>query len=123
MLKLSPIPFSTTSLCIFVITLLFSCSESNEVPENILQPEKMVAVLTDFQIAESALTIIQQNGMDVEIYKNVFYEKIFMKHKINKQDYINSMNYYSVNLKLLDKIYEEVITELNKRQISLSASN
>ena len=77
----------------------------------------MTEILVDMQIVESALMHVQQNGMDANKYKKELYNLIFDKYKITKENYDKSFLYYSRNnIKLLDKIYADVITSLSQKQ-------
>jgi hypothetical protein len=46
-----------------------------------------------------------------------FYEKIMKSNNTNRNQFIESLNYYSINTKRLQKIYEDALVELSKRQV------
>lgn len=95
-----------------------SCSENEEVvPVGIIEPAKMTEIFVDMQITESVLLHIQQKGIQSNLYRKTLYDKIFEKYKITKSGFDSSFSYYTKNnVKLLDKIYAEVITSLNQKQ-------
>jgi len=98
--------------------LLFSCACNKiAVPEGVIAPENMTALLIDIQITEAALIEVQQSGRDVDKYQKVFYGYVFEKHNILEKDFELSISFYIRNLELLDKIYADVITGLSEKQI------
>ena len=98
--------------------LLSSCSKKEEkIPENILSKEKMIAVMVDVQMAEAS---IQNRSLSItdstKLIAAGYYKNLFEKNKITEQQFRESFLYYSHHLDLLNKIYEEVINELSKKQ-------
>jgi len=113
--------FLTSRVFVFLIIpvfLLTSCSGATDaVPEGVIKPDKMTEIFVDMQITESVLVHVQQKGINANDYRKSLYDKIFEKHKISKSEFDSSFSYYSNNnIKLLDKIYAEVITSLNQHQ-------
>lgn len=107
--------FVTFSLC--GITLI-SCSKKEEkIPENILSKEKMIKVMVDVQLAEAAIQNRNLNMTDsTKIIAAGYYKNLFEKNKMSEQQFRESFLYYSHHLDVLNKIYEEVINELSKKQ-------
>lgn len=111
--------FSKTIFASLILVLLISSCASKEdiIPVGIIEPAKMTKILVDMQIVESTLMHIQQNGMNADKYKKTLYNLVFKKYKISKKTFEKSFTYYSLNnLKLLDKIYANVITSLSQKQ-------
>ena len=111
---------SSKSLFSIFLSVLFitSCSNNKDsVPAGYIEPSKMTEIFVDMQLVEAVLLHLQQKGTDANAYRKVLYDKIFEKHKIKKEDFDKSLNYYSRNnMKLLDKIYADVITSLSQKQ-------
>lgn len=76
----------------------------------------MIALLTDVQIAEAALTQQATIGKNASDFTASYYKFVFEKHKITSAKYKHSMDWYSQHPELLDKVYEEVINQLSKKQ-------
>lgn len=102
---------------IFVAIMLTSCSEKKvEVPADVLSTDKMIAVLTDVEIAEAARNqhdIVKDTIADFTTASAKF---IFEKHKVNATDFQRSMDWYAAHPEMLNKIYEEVVNSLSKKQ-------
>lgn len=109
----------SVSLCLCGF-LFSSCSRKEEkIPDDILKKEIMVPLLADIHIAEAAAVI---NSSAYESSKKDIksaYHSVFSKYSITENDFRRSMDYYTMHPELLDKIYEEVITELSKKQADL----
>lgn len=107
-------------LLIFIIGWLLvasACSEKEqEKPEIVMGEEKMVEVMLDVHLTEAVLTRIRGTGEDVKEISDDYYQKIFEKHDINETIFDTSFSYYQRNLGEMEKIYEQVIVELNKMQ-------
>jgi len=105
----------------FILILIFflsSCSQKEvSIPEEVLKPEQMTAVIVDIQLAESALLQMEQNGQNAGLFKKRVYDLLFEKHKIKREKFDSSLSYYSLyNVPKLDAIYAEVITQLSQQQ-------
>ncbi len=102
---------------IFMASVLASCSEKKvEVPVDILSNEKMIAVLTDVEIAEAAKNQHVLMGDTIADFTAASFKFIFDKHKVNAADFQRSMDWYAAHPDMLNKIYEEVVNSLSKKQ-------
>jgi hypothetical protein len=120
-------PMKRLFLLIFVpILLLFSCApkedlSSEKVPVNIIQPDSMVDVIVDMQLTEAVMREHRLTGKFEDSLAIVSFEKVFVKHNINKEKFEESLSFYKQNLRLYEKIYENVITRLSQLQSEVSA--
>ena len=99
-------------------SILISCSKKEEkIPENILPKDKMIRLMVDVHIAEAT---IQSRNLGInDSTKTIaagYYKNIFEKNRISEQQFRESFLYYSHHLEIFNKIYEEVINELSKKQ-------
>jgi hypothetical protein len=95
------------------IIILSSCYSTHDEhkrlePDNLIDREKMVLILADVEIAESALR--QKQNVDQEIggTREVYFHTIFKTHDISRAQYDSSLLYYKQDPKTMDKIYEDV---------------
>lgn len=81
-------------LILVLFSLLFSCKSS--VPKDILPPKKMQAVLWDvMQADELAEYYSSRDSAFKGPARHIdYYQKIFAIHKISKDDFAKSLNYY-----------------------------
>jgi hypothetical protein len=107
-----------------MLLLANACSSTkDEIPADILPREKLIEVLVDVQLAEAKIQT--ENLMLKDSTKTIaygYYKYIFNKHKIDSVVFKKSIIYYSQHLNELDKIYDEVITGISKRQAESQAT-
>ncbi|MHC1708284.1 MAG: DUF4296 domain-containing protein [Bacteroidales bacterium] len=105
------IVFGFIMLCIF-----FSCSSEPKIPEGVLEKEKMIEVMVDFQITEASVLYQQNHQKDIKFYTNYYYENVLKKHGISRDDFRKSIDYYKSYPEELDNMYGEVLSRLSGLQ-------
>ena len=85
-------------------------------PKDLIPRDKMVAVLTDFHLIESALLYSQYKVVNVKTQGSFYYKKILDKYHITKDQFDRSLDYYSYHLKELESMYEEIIVNYTKME-------
>jgi hypothetical protein len=121
-----PGKLSQILICSFLLLLLVSCSPGKEptentVPAEIIQPDSMVNILTEIHIAEAILREVKADSKHKEKKAEVYFAEIFEKHKVTRDQYEKSIEFYQQRLDIYKDIYEEVITLLSQKQ-SLNTS-
>ncbi len=104
----------------FLIFLFVGCSKNNEPKqeinnENIISKDKMVEILVDFYLVESAIQYNTRFRINTRIFSNYYYKPILEKHKITPEDFHESIEYYSKDIDGIDEIYTEVISILSEK--------
>jgi hypothetical protein len=111
---------STFLLKILVLPLLLffaACDFEDSPPDDVLAPDKMVAILTDVHIAEGRVSQMRFRSMDSSIVMyDYFQKKLYKKHQTDSAQYKNSYDYYSANPKKLEDIYDKVAKKIEARQ-------
>ena len=105
-------------LLLIVSILIFdSCHHSPKDKEskNIISPSKLSEILADIHIAEASMAIKYPNPDSITSHYPDYYNSIFQKHKVSKDDFIKTMNYYQRHPEKLEKIYEAVNEILNTK--------
>ncbi|MCF8307488.1 MAG: DUF4296 domain-containing protein [Bacteroidales bacterium] len=92
-----------------------SSSEEYKIIEN----DKMVDVMVDVHIIEATLRNKKISGDSLKKLTNNYYQTLFDKYNISRQDFDSSFAYYEANVGQLNNIYEKVIERLNKKQRKL----
>jgi hypothetical protein len=103
------------SLCLCSITFI-SCSKKEEkIPEGIIPKDTMVQVMVDVHLAEarSQFSTPFDNSKNA---KQSYYKFIFKKYNLTYQQLIKSWEFYAAHPDIFSKVYEDVITELSKKQ-------
>lgn len=94
---------------------MVACSpkeEESQVPKNLIPEDQMISILTDVHLIEGSRTGMKVMGDTVTIAH--YYQVMFSKHNITKDQYDSSFSYYVVHTKKMDLMYEKVIENLNK---------
>ncbi|MCX6231310.1 MAG: DUF4296 domain-containing protein [Bacteroidetes bacterium] len=104
-------------LCIYSLCfLLLSCHHKKETePINaskILNKTQIKDILVDFYIAEAILASNVKENYNVRQYTTHYYDFIFKKYHTNRQQILNSIQYYCFNTKEFSVIYTDVINKL-----------
>jgi hypothetical protein len=96
-----------------VFLVLLSCSKVNKPPkpENLISKDKMVAILVDLTIFNSAKgtnkIVIEKNGITIQNY-------IYERHKVDSVQFKKSSDYYTYDVKAYTDIYKRVEDSLSK---------
>lgn len=85
------------SLPVFLLCL-FSCEV--KLPENIIRPDKLEALLYDYHLVQA---MSSDAGADYE--RKLYAEYVFNKHGVTKEEFDTAMVWYTRNPKYLYKIY------------------
>lgn len=105
------------------LSLLLSCQTDSTSgldvkPADLISESKMVSVLIDIHVAESALSIKNFNR-DSSLTLFAYYkEEIFKEHQITEQQFKDSYQYYSTHSEEFDHIYEVVVDSLAVKEMS-----
>jgi len=76
----------------------------------------MAEVLADIHIAEASLLLLNSEDDSIrQTYTNYYYA-VFEKHKITKDAFVESMDYYFKNPEKLQTIYDNVTEILSTKR-------
>lgn len=106
----------------FFYLLLFSCSQKEktlELPQEVLNHQKMVALITDIEITQGYLKIhqaVDDSVIQSKAYKDKHYLQIFNKHGVSAEQFNQSVAFYSNHPVAFEKIYADVITAISEEQ-------
>jgi hypothetical protein len=109
-----------TGFIFFSALLLFDCctqkfGQEITPPEDLIPREKMVDVIVDLKLFDAAIVLEQKyKTSTINESKFYLYNSVIQKHGITRQQFESSLYYYQQDLDVMDKIFEEVITKLNK---------
>jgi len=92
-----------------VIFAMLSCARTADIPDDILNQEKMANILTDIHLAEARVSKFNFRSMDSSVVMfNQLQQEIWTKHSVDSSLYKKSYAYYATNPELLGEIYEIV---------------
>jgi hypothetical protein len=93
--------------------LVAACAKKAPLPK-----EKMVDVMTDVMLMESAKAINYNHGLLPDSLWEKEYAVIFSKHHIAKEQFKTAIAYYQAHPEQFSAIMEKVITRLQKMQFT-----
>jgi hypothetical protein len=100
---------------IIILFFLFSCSSGNtkENPNTLIDKNTFIKVLQEVHLSESEFHLTKYNRKETaEKLLLSDYETIFSENNITKEDFDNTLKYYSNHPDELEVIYEEVLEGL-----------
>lgn len=102
-------------ICVLLYGLFFltSCGGHDEIPEGILKPEKMQAVLWDVLKAEAFTSefIKKDSAKDAVAENFKLQQEVFAIHKISKTDFYDSYDFYKSNTRMFKVILDSIIAK------------
>ncbi|MBO4489433.1 MAG: DUF4296 domain-containing protein [Bacteroidales bacterium] len=112
-----------------ILTLCTACHKKHvlaDKPDNLIKHDKMVEILTESYMAE-AFIYAMQDSLPTEELTQSLYKDIFNRHGITKDQFIQSVDYYSSDKelfqKMLDEISENIMRQRNSSNIPDSLFN
>lgn len=105
-------------MVIFGAMILFSCSPQDQLPADILKPQKMESVMWDYFRADAyCAEILKGDSTREDTLLNIQYQQsIFSQHKISKDDFYRSYRYYLSHPSLMNAVLDSMISKRNKSQ-------
>lgn len=96
-------------LFIFLTTFL-SCSRS-KYPDGVLEPEKMQAVYWDYLRADvyTKELLSKDSSLQLDSANVVFQQQLFNKHKISKESFYKSYNFYTSHQLLMRDMLDTML--------------
>ena len=79
----------------------------------------MISLLTDIQLIEGAVSKKMIDRAANKKESSRYYRKAFEKHGITRDQFDESINFYTENPKDMQEIYEKVLVELSKIKADL----
>lgn len=107
-----------SSIVLFVLFVFVSCSngeEKTQKPADLLDKNKMAAILTDITLMEAAGNVQATQNPTANLDEKLKFN-IYKQHMINRTQYEASLKYYSSNPTEFKEIYEIVLQNLNKKK-------
>ncbi|MDN3678162.1 DUF4296 domain-containing protein [Flavobacterium paronense] len=104
------------SILLGFIFLFFSCnSNSVDKPKNLIEKDKMVAILYDISLLEA----IKSQNINGGITAKTGNDYIYKKYKIDSTQFANSNKYYASDIEEYKKMFEKVKEKLNAETLKI----
>jgi Domain of unknown function (DUF4296) len=95
---------------------LFSCGNKNDIPKGILKPVKMQTVLWDVLRADAfTFNFITKDSSKRPEAENVkIQQQIFTVHKVSKDEFYKSYEFYKTHPDLMQPILDSIINKATR---------
>jgi len=101
---------------VFTVFLLWNCQHKEKIPSDLLQPDKMTAIMIDLHIAEGKTTVRGLHSDSTKLLFRVYEDSILIKHKVSRDKFEESYKYYSTHMEALDHLYASIVDSLSLRE-------
>jgi len=98
---------------------MYACG-GGSVPSGILNPDRMTALLTEIHIADGSMYSAMQVPDSLYKYGTARYLVVFKSFQTDSVQFKNSMKYYASRPDQLEKIYDQVTSNLQHKSDSLN---
>lgn len=105
------------TVLIAAIALLAACS-SNDLPKDILPPEKMRLLVYDMVRADELINnrIIRDTTFDVNEQHKKLYDQVFRIHKVGRAEFFKSFRYYQAHPDVNKALFDSLVSYATKKQ-------
>ena len=92
-----------------------SCSSEEEsFPENLIKEELFINIVSEIELTEAYIKLKTAHIDSVD--QEILYQNIFEKYAVTKENFNESLVYYSSKPEQLEHIYDQVIVKLSKEE-------
>lgn len=99
-----------------LVVFLVACTQAVEVPEGTIPEEKMGQIMTDIHLVEARVSRLSMASVDsTTLVSERLKKDVFKKYKIDTAAYNQSYRFYSTHPEYLERIYEKVVKDFEKR--------
>jgi len=101
---------------IFILSISCNKKEKGTIRKDVLAHKEMVKLIADVHIIEALVEERRNKGVLKPGELKLYYDQLFAKYKINRELFFKNINYYLDKPREFQKIYDEAIVELSKKQ-------
>lgn len=89
--------------------VILSCSKKVEIPNDVMDKEKMAAILTEIHLAEARVAKFNLRSMDSSVVVfNKLQQEIWKKYETDSSYYKKSYAFYATHPEILNEVYQIV---------------
>jgi hypothetical protein len=105
-----------TIFVVFISLILPSCSSKDNVPSNVIPPDKMQSVIFDLLKADEFINnfVIKDTTLKRDHEALKLYQQVFLLHKIKREDFYKSYNYYMAHPDKSKALFDSLIDRKTK---------
>ncbi len=109
-------PFLIGMLVYFILLAGCARDKKKSLPQGITGKEEMAAIIRDLNLAQAAVALRGSSPDSAALFTASYYKAVFESHGTTPEHFMESVRYYSKHPGQLDKIYEEVLNDLSRKQ-------
>lgn len=117
-----PFPLSFRPTGVFLLALLFSCNSTEKEPQLPVPQDKMVSVMVDLHLVETAHNMQLTEGDSTRPGYAELNERVFLKHGITKAAFDSALYDYSFHVKEMNAVYDLVLERLSEMDAEIQAA-
>jgi hypothetical protein len=80
----------------------------------------MESILVDMHISDAVAEVKTMGDINEKKLTQQYYLQIYRNHGITKNDFLKSYTFYENNPVLLNKIYDDILGEMSKREARIN---
>jgi hypothetical protein len=106
------------TVALICLISFISCGKKDKMPEDILKPDKMQAVLWDVLKADALVShiVIKDSAKDATTENLRLQQEIFSIHKVSREAFEKSYSYYKENPGKLKAIMDSMVIQADKNR-------
>lgn len=105
-------------IILLAIFMLSGC-DNNKVPDYVIPPDDMVSILVDIHLTDGMMSSHQVRREIAREDSANIYNILLHNYGYSRHDFDTSLYYYGKNMALYDKIYGDVLNQLNEMETYL----
>jgi hypothetical protein len=104
-----------------IFLLVCACKDKFPViPKGVIGVEKMKAIMVDMHVADAVAETKAQMGGDERTLTQSYHAQIFKNHDVTREDFLKSFKFYESEPVLLNRMYDEILAEISKREAEVA---
>ena len=97
---------------LFLLMLALACSPADK-PDELLEEADMVKILYNIHLIEAKISLLNMSSKDSsKLVFDAWEKQIFAQYKVDTAVYKQSYRYYAAHPQQFDRIYKEVIKQI-----------
>jgi hypothetical protein len=112
-------------IALILISMLFisSCNPKPNIkaPDNLIQKEKFIDIMVDIRMIETTIRNKIGRGNDINKTTEYYYNYVFDKYNISREQFNSSLDYYSKDVKEMQEINISVVEKLTQLESEVKA--
>lgn len=92
------------------------CGNKDRVPDDVLQPAAMQAILRDMYLADAvnANRHLMDTTLNLLVENKQYFERVFELHGVSRQQFLRSYDYYAGRPDIFRKVTDSLLVEMNR---------